>query len=227
MKANILQKLIGKENIRKYNKTLVNLRSFNIKEDVDMTKRAKVLTLDEFKKAINYCATTRYQLRNSCLLMMSFYGGLRVGEISALQYKDVIDSDGLVKTEFYLTADKTKGDEGRNIYVNKKLQKSLQAYAFTYPPKTKNNNDPLFFSQQSNNGYSANTLTQWFHHFYKNLGIQGASSHSGRRSFVTSLADKGINVKVIAELVGHKNISTTQKYIEVNDTMLKRAVELV
>ena len=133
MKANILQKLIGKENIRKYNKTLVNLSSFNIKEDVDMTKRAKVLTLDEFKKAINYCATTRYQLRNSCLLMMSFYGGLRVGEISALQYKDVIDSDGLVKTEFYLTADKTKGDEGRNIYVNKIVTSCDEIISLTNP----------------------------------------------------------------------------------------------
>ena len=157
--------------------------------------------------------------------MMSFYGGLRVGEIAALTYNDVLDNEGYIKDEVYLKANQTKGNEGRTLYFSKKLQKALQAYVYVYPSKTRDRRDKLFFSQQKN-GFNANTLTQWFHHFYKKIGIDGASSHSGRRSFVTTLADKGISVRVIAELVGHSSISTTQAYIDINDKMLKRAIEL-
>jgi integrase/recombinase XerD len=62
---------------------------------------------------------------------------------------------------------------------------------------------------------------------YKNADVRGASSHSGRKTFLTSLSSQGISVFVLAELAGHKSISTTQKYITVNDDMKRRAVELV
>jgi site-specific recombinase XerD len=52
-------------------------------------------------------------------------------------------------------------------------------------------------------------------------------SHSGRRSFITTLASKGIGVRVLASLAGHKSIATTQAYIDVNDDMKRAAVELV
>ena len=51
--------------------------------------------------------------------------------------------------------------------------------------------------------------------------------HSGRKTFLTSLAAKGVSVFVLASLAGHRNISTTQRYITVNDAMLARAVELL
>jgi len=53
------------------------------------------------------------------------------------------------------------------------------------------------------------------------------TSHSGRRSFITALANKSINAKVIMNLARHRNLSTTQRYIEVNDEQLKNAVELI
>jgi len=62
---------------------------------------------------------------------------------------------------------------------------------------------------------------------YKNAGIKGASSHSGRKTFLTSLASQGISVFVLASLAGHKSIATTQRYITVHDDMKRKAVELV
>jgi integrase/recombinase XerD len=62
---------------------------------------------------------------------------------------------------------------------------------------------------------------------YRKAGIAGASSHSGRRNFITSLAAKGISVRVLASLAGHRDISITKKYIDVNDDMKRAAVELV
>lgn len=58
-------------------------------------------------------------------------------------------------------------------------------------------------------------------------GIDGASSHSGRRQFVTQLADRGINARLVQVLAGHKHLSTTQRYIDVNENALRNAVELL
>ena len=52
------------------------------------------------------------------------------------------------------------------------------------------------------------------------------TSHSGRRTFITNLAAKGIGVRVLAELAAHSSIATTQRYIDVNDEQLRAAVEL-
>ena len=66
-----------------------------------------------------------------------------------------------------------------------------------------------------------------FKRIYKMAGIDGASSHSGRRQFVTNLADKGINARVVQALARHKHLGTTQRYIDINDNKLRAAVELL
>ncbi len=75
--------------------------------------------------------------------------------------------------------------------------------------------------------FSANVMTQHFYWLFKRAGISGASSHTMRRSFITNLAAKGIGVRVLASLAGHRSIAVTQKYIDVNDDMKRNAVELV
>ena len=85
---------------------------------------------------------------------------------------------------------------------------------------------PLFITQKRS-AFSANTLCQTLNGLYRYAGIDGATSHSGRRSFITALASKGIGVRVLASLAGHKSIATTQAYIDVNDEMKRAAVELV
>jgi len=52
-------------------------------------------------------------------------------------------------------------------------------------------------------------------------------SHSARRSFITTPASKGIGIRALASLAGHRGIATVQSYIDVNDDMKRAAVELV
>ena len=66
-----------------------------------------------------------------------------------------------------------------------------------------------------------------FNRIYKMAGIDGVSSHSGRRQFVTQLADRGINARLVQVLARHKHLSTTQRYIDVNENALRNAVELL
>ena len=66
-----------------------------------------------------------------------------------------------------------------------------------------------------------------FNRIYKMAGIDGVSSHSGSRQFVTQLADRGINARLVQVLARHKHLSTTQRYIDVNENALRKAVELL
>jgi integrase/recombinase XerD len=70
-------------------------------------------------------------------------------------------------------------------------------------------------------------MTQYFHFLYRKAGIEGASSHSGRRSFLTRLANKGTAIHILKSLAGHRNISTTAAYLYSSPSQLKAAVELV
>ena len=86
----------------------------------------------------------------------------------------------------------------------------------------------LFPTQKNpKRGFTANTLCQLLHKIYKDARMTGATSHSGRRTFITKLADKGVGVRVLMALAGHKSIATTQRYIELNPTVMKAAVELI
>ena len=86
----------------------------------------------------------------------------------------------------------------------------------------------LFYSQKRpQGGWNSNTLCQFFHHLFRNVGIDGASSHSPRRTAITNLADKGVSVRVLQSIARHANISTTQCYIDVNDAMKRKAIELI
>ena len=190
-------------------------------------KQAKTLTAPELRRVLDYVATRPHAARNRAMVLLTFWAGMRVGEVAALRLRDVIDADGQVRAEITLTPEQTKGNTHRTVYLNERLRKELAAYitqtSFINHPQAK-----LFYTQKRViAGFTANTLAQHFHYMYKGAGIAGASSHSGRRSFITSLADKGISVRVLAELSGHRSITTTQRYIEVNDEQKRRAVELV
>lgn len=191
-----------------------------------MSKQAKTLTAEELRRVLDYLATRKHSTRNRALVLMSFYSGCRVGELSSLAYTDVVDDEGKVRDEIRLKAENTKTKEARVVFVNAKLKKELQQYANVYQPL--DSKLKFFYSQKRmSDGYNANTLTQFFHYLYKRAGVFGASSHSGRRTFITNLANKGVGVRLLASLAGHRNISTTQAYIDVNDDMKRKAVELV
>ena len=70
-------------------------------------------------------------------------------------------------------------------------------------------------------------MVNLFQRLYRLAGIAGASSHSGRRQFVTELADKGVNARVVQALARHKHLNTTMRYIDLNENKLRAAVELI
>jgi integrase/recombinase XerD len=187
--------------------------------------QAKTLNQTEIDQVLRYIATKqRYSIRNRTMLLTSFYSGMRVGEIASLRVCDVQNDDGTIKGEIRLNSSQTKGNVGRVVFVNDKLRTELMSYLHAH--KVKDRTQPLFYTEKRS-GFTANTLTQWFFWLYKKSGVSSASSHSGRRTFITNLANKGVGVRVLASLAGHKSINTTQIYIETNDEIKRNAVELI
>ncbi len=191
-----------------------------------MPKQAKTLTAQEMRRVLDYIATRPHAARNRAMLLVTHYAGLRVGEVANLRYADVIDSVGAIRDEIRLDPEQTKGRYGRVVFVNAKLKKELDTYLRSHPA-TKPEHKLFYTQKMAGVGFTPNTLAQHFHYLYKRAGIEGASSHSGRRTFITNLAAKGVGVRVLMSLAGHRNIGTTQAYIDVNDDMKRRAVEMV
>lgn len=186
--------------------------------------QAKTLTPKELRRVLESIAGNPHVTRNRLMILMTHWAGMRVGEVAALLIEDVRNLDGTVKQEIRLDAVQTKGKHARNVFVNDKLRREIGSYLKSIDIKDAKR--PLF-NTQKRDAFSANTLCQTMNSIYRRAGIDGATSHSGRRSFITMLASKGIGVRVLASLAGHRSIATTQAYIDVNDEMKRAAVELV
>ena len=220
------KKTVGNLKVRKHTLDIVNLY---LNRKNAMSKQAKVLNSTEIRKVLDYVATRKHSVRNRALITFMFNTGLRVSEVASLRIKDVLDSEGAVKNEIMLAAENTKTNEARTVFVNEKLRKELQQYAKLLVKENPNNK--FFYSQKKrldgDRGFTANTLAQHFHYLYKRAGLDGCSSHSARRTFITTLANKGVGVRVIMGLSGHKALSSVQCYIDCNSELMRNAVELV
>jgi len=191
-----------------------------------MAKQAKTLTQQEFRRVIDFISTRKHSARNRAMLYLMYYAGTRVGETSALRIEDVLDSDSNVKREILLKSDITKGNVARTIYISDKLHKELEAYINIIDCTDKKSK--LFYSQKkTSDGFSPNTLTQYWHYLFHKIGLDNASSHSMRRSFATQISSKGVGIRVLQKLMGHRSAQTTMIYIDASDDMMRKAVELV
>ena len=186
-------------------------------------KRAHILTEREIKRVFAHIAQHAFAERNRAMFQLSIYAGMRVGEIAALLWGDVFTPDGRVREQIQLSAAQTKGHTARTVLLNAQVQRELAVYGKHQGLKAAG--APLFESKVGTE-FSPNSLVQVFARIYKASGIDQATSHAGRHFFLTSLAEKGVSVHVLAALAGHRNISTTMVYLHANATVLRAAVEL-
>lgn len=187
-------------------------------------KQARTLTDKQIKAVYAHCATRRHAARDRAIVAVSFMAGLRAKEIAALTIDNVRGEDGKIREEFVLSKEQTKGRKARRVFLSQKLRHELELYFREV--KLRKGCSALFQSQKGK-AFSANTMCQLFLNIYSQCGIEGASSHSGRRSLLTKLASKGIGVRVLAEIAGHSSITITQRYLDANDEQMRAAVELL
>ena len=188
-------------------------------------KQARILTKNESKRLLAVVDSNKHAERNRAVVYLSFFGGMRAKEIASLRMFDVVDVEQQVKSQIVLEKHMTKGNERQRVMLNNTLKKELQKYVDSVCCDYSRND--AFIKSQKGSAFSPLTMVQLFANIFAKCGIEGASSHSGRRNYITNLSEKGVSVRVIQALARHSNLSTTQRYIDINDKKLGNAVELV
>ena len=189
---------------------------------VGLSGQAPVLTPEQIKRVLRLARTRpRHAPRAELALCLSLYLGLRAKEIAALKWGDVFDDKDQVREVLHLKAAYTKGARTRSSFLTApKLRQVLTEYSKTFSG-WRRLDGPLFRSQRGGN-LTAGSMVRMLKQLYCEAGLPDASSHTGRRTFITSLAEKGIDLKSIATLAGHSNIRTTALYVEANPQRLSR-----
>lgn len=185
--------------------------------------QAKTFTAEEFDALLEFVSKRSYAMRNRMMILISFWSGMRVGEIASLRVEDVVDTSGNVRREIRLDAAQTKGRHARTVFFPAKLIAELQTYVDV---RAVEDRKQPFFMTAGGKAFTANVLTQHFFWLYRKAGFE-TGSHSGRRSFISNLAAKGTGIRVLASLAGHRNIQVTMRYIDASDDMKRNAVELI
>jgi integrase/recombinase XerD len=186
--------------------------------------QAATLNHEQLDRVLAYCDRTRNPIRNRTIILVTHLSGMRIGEVAALRWSDVVSLDGSIKYEVRLSAAQTKGRKPRTVLLPERLRGHLVDYVRSIGQRKAT---APFFNTQRSAGFTANTLTHVVNAIYRSAGIDGATSHSGRRSFISSLSELGVSARVLMILAGHQNLSTTQRYIDIKPSMLRAAVELV
>jgi len=202
----------------------INNRSEHV---VGLGKQAKTLSKGQVEAVLGYLAKTRWPTRNRVIFSLSAKAGLRAKEIARLTWRMVTDARGQIGQAIYLENVASKGQSGRVIPMNDELRTALAEYSKTTIIAS---SEFLIESERSAN-MSAQAIVNLFWRWYRHVGFDGCSSHSGRRTFITNTARKistvGGSLRDVQMLAGHTNLRTTQRYIEANPDAQVRIVELV
>ena len=189
-------------------------------------KQSPVLTEKQVKQLLSSTKMTRHSTRNRLIVVLSYYVGLRACEICSLTVGDVLDGEGNIKDTVILKSHQTKGNKSNSVYLSDTVKDEIRKYFSEYSYLTTLKQSSLLQSQKGG-GFSSMTIQHLFKKLYKSIGLDDCSSHSGRRTMITQLAEKGVSVRVIQELARHSDLSTTQRYIDVSVDKLRNAVSLV
>ena len=192
-------------------------------------KQAKILSQREIGQVLHHIKSGRYPLRDRVMFLLSSKSGLRAKEISFLTWGMVTDASGRVGGALQLPDNSSKGKSGRTIPLNSQLKEALHDLYDSYP-QIPGHDQYVVFSERGTKMIPCN-ISHWFKKVYKSLRLEGCSSHSGRRTFVTSAAkliiQAGGSLRDVQQLAGHTSMQMTQSYIDGDSEAKRKVVELI
>jgi site-specific recombinase XerD len=173
-------------------------------------KRSKklpiVLSREEIKNIIDSIRNPKHKL----IISLTYAAGLRISEVINLKIKDV-DLEEL--TNHLKNA---KGKRDRITIFPEKIRSKLKSLI------TEKKSDNYLFESERGGKLTERTAQKVFKNALRRTGIKkDATFHSLRHNFATHLLENGVDVRYVQELLGHRNIKTTQVYTQVTNPKLK------
>jgi integrase len=188
-------------------------------------KQAKILSVAHTDELLFFADTTRHPLRNRVLVLLSVKAGLRAAEIANLTWEMVLTPGREVGTTIELRDHAAKMGHGRHIPIHSELRGALTAW------KDRSSLSGNIIKSERGGAMTPLSIVVWFGRAYRALGLDGCSSHSGRRTFITRAArlvhKTGGSLRDVQLLAGHRSIQTTQRYIAGDSDAQRRLVSLI
>ena len=185
-------------------------------------KQAKTLTDKQMKFVLSYIADTRDPLRNKVMFLLSVDAALRACEIASVEWSMVCNADSELTDEIRLQDKSSKGRSGGVVYMSARLKDALAEL------KQRSDASGTIIKAKSGKPFSAASMTNWFWVMYRDLGLEGCSSHSGRRTAITrwsrNITAAGGSLRDVQALARHRSLQMTQKYIAISEDAMKRVV---
>ena len=192
-------------------------------------KGTRPLNNDEIRR-VSGCFTGTYEIRNRGLFMIGVSTGGRISELLSLRVGDVFQNNKPV-TDLLFDKSIVKGKEvSRAVPVNRDGRNAIDALVNWHRDRYGDidNNRPLFPSRnkKGQQQMSRRTAHDVLKSAFETAGLNGhLATHSLRKSFAQRLYDKTGDIFAVQEMLGHKSVATTQKYLGVNYANIKEAVE--
>lgn len=184
-----------------------------------MPGQARILTSKEIARIQKFLPTAR----DKALFALGIYAGLRVGEIVQLRYEQLYTESGGIRSILKIKRSKRTSTVFSDIPTHPKLREALAKYKDEL-----DGSKWLFPSSDSRSGYLTRAQA---HNILKNvfaaLDLEGASTHSMRRTCLTNMSRAGVPLRTIQEISGHSSLSALQAYLAVDPDDKRRAINLL
>jgi integrase len=188
-------------------------------------KQAKIISDDNLEDLLLVAETSRQPLRNKVVVLLSAKAGLRAGEIARLTWAMVTDPTGDIGTVLELPDRAAKNRSGRVIPLHEDLRTALTAWR----PAAQSAGQVIV--SERGGPMTPQSIVVWFANAYRLIGLDGCSSHSGRRTFITRAArlahHAGGSLRDVQLLAGHRSIQTTQRYIDGDTDAQRKLVSMI
>lgn len=187
--------------------------------------QAKILSDQQIQELLCFADTTRYPARNRLIVLLSVKAGLRAGEIAKLTWEMLVDPEGDLGNSIELRDCAAKKGSGRRIPIHPILRQALLG------SKDKTGRTGTVIRSERGGPMDPVSIVNWFAAAFRAVGLDGCSSHSGRRTFITRAARlvhrAGGSLRDVQLLAGHRSIQTTQRYIDGDSDAQRKLVSMI
>ena len=192
-------------------------------------KGTRPLDNDEIRR-VSATFTGTYKIRNRSLFMLGVSTGGRISELLSLRIDDVYQNQKPVSDLLFEKSIVKGGEVSRAVPVNIDGRQAIDDLIAWHREqyRTARASRPLF---PSRNGNGRKKMSRRAAHdvlqiAFESAGLNGKlATHSLRKSFAQRLYNETNDIFAVQEMLGHKNVSTTQRYLGVNYSDIREAVE--
>ena len=190
-------------------------------------RQAKVLTPGDLRRLLALTNRSKFPERDRVIVLLTVRAGLRAREVAGLKWSMVSDANCRIASMVEVRDVIAKRGSGRRVPMHPQLHQALAAWRDQQASEHLHP-DAVVIRSLKGGAMRAKSVVNWFIALCREAGLAGASSHSGRRTFITRAARAahraGASIRDVQMLAGHRSIETTQGYIDGDTDAQRRLV---